>query len=176
MHSADGQDANAVPTPLVTVSLADALAARKAGDPVTALRLLRSLAVQGNPQAQLQLGMAYSTGDGVAQEAAAALHWFRQAAEQGLADAQFNVGWHYENGSGVSRDYGEALRWYRLAANQGEAEAQGRLGVLYQCVTCRGTFIQPWVESEPKLRRLARVEQWGQVRSPGRAASRPPLP
>lgn len=43
-------------------------------------------------------------------------------------------------------------------------------------LTCHGTFIQPLVESRPKLRRLARVEQWGQVRSPGRAESLPPLP
>ena len=42
-------------------------------------------------------------------------------------------------------------------------------------VTCLGTFIRLKVESRPKLRRVARYEQWGWARSPGGAERPAPL-
>jgi uncharacterized protein len=88
-------------------------------------------AQQGDPNAQVYLGLMYSTGDGVTQDYKEALKWLTKAAEQGIAAAQFNVGLIYTNGYGVPQDYREAIKWFRKAAEQGYAEAQNSLGVFY---------------------------------------------
>ena len=76
-------------------------------------------------------GVAYDTGQGVAQDSAEAARWFRLAADQGHAEAQFNLGVMYDEGKGVPQDDAEAARWYQLAADQGLTEAQYNLGVTY---------------------------------------------
>ena len=102
--------------------------AHERGDYVTALRILRQRADQGNVKAQYDLGVLYFKGQGVTQDYREAVRWFRKAADQGYADAQTNLGVMYRDGRGVTQDYGEALRWYRKAANQGNANAQTNLG------------------------------------------------
>jgi hypothetical protein len=115
--------------------LEDATAAYQRGDYVTALRLLRPLADQGNAAAQDALGVMYHEGQGVPQDYARALAWYRKAAEQGTAVAQFNLGAMYADGEGVPQDYARAIAWYRKAADQGTAVgtavAQSNLGVMY---------------------------------------------
>ena len=69
--------------------------------------------------AQYNLGVAYSNGEGVEQDYAEAVKWWRLAAEQGIADAQYNLGIAYYDGDGVEQDYVEAVKWWRLAAEQG---------------------------------------------------------
>jgi TPR repeat protein len=108
-----------------------ALAAAEQGDFVTALRLWRSLAEQGDADAQYNLGVMYSNGDGVPRDYAEAMKWHRKAADQGNGNAQFNLGFMYDLGRGMPQNYIEALKWYSLAANQGVAIAQFKLGVMY---------------------------------------------
>lgn len=110
----------------------DALAAAERGDYVTALRLLRPLADQGDPDAQYNLGVMYNNGDGVSQDYAEAMKWHRKAADQGNGNAQFNLGFMYDRGRGIPQNYAEAAKWYRLAAHQGVAIAEYKLGVMYQ--------------------------------------------
>jgi uncharacterized protein len=69
--------------------LGDAEAANDRGDYATALRLFRSLAEQGNADAQYHLGHMYFVGQGIPQDYAEALKWYRLAADQGLSLAQF---------------------------------------------------------------------------------------
>ena len=106
-------------------------AAYNRGDYATALREWKPLAEQGDADAQFNLGVMYSHGQGVPQDYAEAVRWYRRAAEQGDADAQFNLGVKYDNGQGVLQNYGEAVKWYRKAAEQGYASAQFRLGLRY---------------------------------------------
>ncbi len=68
------------------------------GDYVTALRILRQLADQGNAKAQYNLGVLYANGQGVTQDYREAVRWFRKAADQGDADAQTNLGVMYFKG------------------------------------------------------------------------------
>jgi uncharacterized protein len=97
------------------------------------LRLCRPLAEQGNPNAQLNLGIAlfrwsqYRDPQGTSE----ALEWYRRAAEQGLVQAQGALGNIYEGYSGVPRDDAESAKWYRKAANQGDALSQVALGFMY---------------------------------------------
>jgi TPR repeat protein len=89
-------------------------------------------AEQGDAQAQLNLGVAYYSGEGLARDEAEAVKWFRQAAEQGEAKAQFSLGLAYIFGFGVTKDKFEAIKWFRLAAEQGYARAQNCLGYAYE--------------------------------------------
>ena len=101
----------------------DASAAFRKGDYETAIRLLRSLADQGDAPAQHILGLAYDKGRGVPQDTAAAVMWLRKAAEQGFAEAQNDLGFMYDQGRGVAQDSTAAAAWYRKAADQDYAQA-----------------------------------------------------
>ncbi|QSR87721.1 sel1 repeat family protein [Candidatus Methylacidiphilum infernorum] len=54
----------------------------------------------GNAQAQLDLGDAYSRGQGVTKDLAQAVYWYRKAAEQGNVQAQYKLGFAYYWGVG----------------------------------------------------------------------------
>ena len=77
--------------------LDDARAAIKSGDYATAVRVTRSLAEQGDAEAQTLLGGIYSYGVGVPQNFAEALKWYRLAADQSFAEAQFSLGAVYSS-------------------------------------------------------------------------------
>lgn len=109
--------------PVVAGPFEDATAAYERGEFTTALRLLRSLADQGDTEAQNALAVMYEKGEGVAQDLATALMWYRKAADQGDAEAQLNLGDLYANGQGVPQDYVMAYMWFDLAAAAGIEDA-----------------------------------------------------
>ena len=109
----------------------DGMAAYQRGDYATALKFLRPLAEQGNPQAQYTLGYIYAEGVGVPADDGEAVKLYRKAAKQGDADAQNELGAMYAAGRGVSQDHSEAVKWFRKAAEQGHREAQHNLGSMY---------------------------------------------
>lgn len=75
-------------------------------------------AAEGDAAGQCMLGLAYETGEGVAQSWPDAVLLYRAAAGQGHAQAQCNLGWCYEFGKGVPQDAKAAARWYGEAALQ----------------------------------------------------------
>ncbi len=92
----------------------------------------RVLAGLGNPDAQYNVGLMYSVGQGgVPQDYAEAIKWYHKAAEQGHARAQHNLGRMYDAGEGMPQDYAEAVKWYGKAAEQGHAGAQNNLCLKY---------------------------------------------
>ena len=109
----------------------DAVSAYRAGDYAKAAQVFRSLAEQGDPRAQNNLGMMYADGRGVPQDDQEAVKWSRLAAKQGFTEAQYNLGVMYEEGRGLPQDYQQALMWYRKAAEEGNASAQNNLGGMY---------------------------------------------
>jgi TPR repeat protein len=76
-------------------------------------------------------GLAYSFGDGVAQDNKAAFEAFSRSAELVHAPAQYKMGVAYAYGEGVDKDPEQAVAWYNKAAAQGYALAQRNLGVMY---------------------------------------------
>ena len=92
---------------------------------------LRSLAAQGQPKAQTDLGLRLAKGTGVPKDYRAAAPLFEHAAAQGYARAQYFTGVMYERGYGVARDYNAALDWYRRAAEQNYAPAQVAVARFY---------------------------------------------
>ena len=97
-------------------------------DYATALKEVKPLAEQGNPDAELFLAKMYLKGQGVPKDPDQANKWFRQAAMKGNAESQFFLGAWYLL---PHRDIGEGLKWMRLSAEQGNRDAQLLLGKAY---------------------------------------------
>lgn len=95
-------------------------------------RLWLLKAGQGDVQAQYEVGVCYTLGNGVEQNDSLAIRWFRKAAEGGHVQCQISMGVIYYNGShGFETDHPEALRWFLKAAGQGDAHAQYLAGRCY---------------------------------------------
>lgn len=125
--------------PISSPALADfdtALTAFKKGNFTEAFKQLQPLEQQGDPRAQLLLGVMYLGGDGVKRNYETAARWFRKSAEQGDETAAYKLGLLYERGKGVPRDMSQAAHMYRCAAEGSQTEAQYRLAQLY--VTGKG--------------------------------------
>jgi hypothetical protein len=90
------------------------------------VKVLNSLAQQGNAGAQYKLGFFYEHGNGqvVLADPVEAVKWYRKSAEQGVAQAQYKLGYCYYHGVGVLKDPVEAVKWYHKAAEQGFVDAQ----------------------------------------------------
>ena len=85
----------------------------------------------GDATAQVDVGYAYETGDGVAKDLKKAVSWYRKSADQGHKIGQCNLGICYENGIGVEKNPFQAFYWYKKAAEQGYRNAQANLGTCY---------------------------------------------
>ena len=101
------------------------------GDYADAYRKLKTLADQGDANAQHFLGTMYEVGRGVPQDYKEAVKWYRLAAKQGNSLAQTSLGVLYAKGQGVPQDYKEAVKWYRLSAEQGLDIGQVALANFY---------------------------------------------
>ena len=100
--------------------------------PVTSDLALAAAAEDGDPKAQLRLGMAYLKGQGVESDPALALKWIEKAAEQEYADAQYALGAMHHAGRGALQSFPVAFKWFEKAAQKNHADAQYSLGVMYR--------------------------------------------
>ncbi|HTW71411.1 MAG TPA: caspase family protein [Acetobacteraceae bacterium] len=100
-------------------------------DAAAHLATLQNEAAQGKSNAQIDLGLAYAKGLGVARDTAAARQWFERAANRGAAKGQYYLGAMDERGLGGPRSYATALQWYRRAADQGYPPAEAAVGRFY---------------------------------------------
>ncbi len=92
---------------------------------------VKTLADQGDVNAQYELGRMFENGQSVAKNDQLAVAWYRKAAEQGHAEAQASLGVLYARGYGVPRNDPYAVFWFRKAADQGLAKAQYDLAYMY---------------------------------------------
>ncbi len=89
-----------------------------------AVEWFQKAAMQGNVNAQRDLGMLFKLGIGVKEDAKSAFMWLQKAAAQGNDVAQYNLGMMYADGAGVKRDLPRASAWLSLAAAQGNEKAK----------------------------------------------------
>lgn len=101
----------------------------------TDLKTLLTLAQQGHPVAQFNLGVKYDFGQGVEKDAAHAVRWYRLAAAQGHGGAQFNLGGMYFEGLGVQRDLIRATMWFTLSAEAGVGGAAKNRAILARALS-----------------------------------------
>jgi len=92
---------------------------------------LRTMAEQGDADAQLKIGDCYAKGNGVKKDFNEAVRWHMKSAEQGNPQAQVNIGQDYAYGWGLPKSSVEAEKWFRKSADQGYAEAQHQLFYWY---------------------------------------------
>lgn len=92
----------------------------------------KAKALGGAPEDQLELGLLYHEGRGVAQNDEQAAFWYRKAAEQGHPRGQTLFAWCCLFGRGVPKDMAASADWYRKAADQGVAEARIMLARAYR--------------------------------------------
>lgn len=90
-----------------------------------ALEWLRKSAVQGNPDAQNEVGRMYEKGEGVTRDYVAAAAWYRKAAEHvpdlgGASQGRNNLAMLYINGLGVPRELRSGLHVVKPDEFQGE--------------------------------------------------------
>jgi TPR repeat protein len=78
---------------------------------------------KGHASAQINLGILYQEGQGVAQSYERAAELYKQAADQGHAGAQFNLGYLNLGGKGVPQDVARAVALLKQAAAGGIKEA-----------------------------------------------------
>jgi hypothetical protein len=104
----------------------------RSGNPADAMAHMRQSAEAGYAPAQIILGLAYETGDGVDKDANEARKWLLLAAQQGVAEAENDYGILVYYGHGVPADPAEAVPWFRKAADQGYANSQTMLGEAYR--------------------------------------------
>ncbi len=126
---------------------------------------LRKAAEQGDPKAQLNLGLMYGLGEGVPEDEREEVKWYRKAANQGLASAQRLMGTAYRQGWGVPQDIQEAIRWFRKAAEQGNGAAFANLVGLYSRNGARYGVPQDYREAAKWCLKAARHGiTWAEVR------------
>lgn len=119
--------------PLSTAERADQLynegVEQRDGHPEDAVRLFREAAELGDPEAMVELGESYRTGEGVDEDDNAATLWFRRAAEAGDSWGMVSLGAMYLLGDGSDK---EAAQWFEKAVEQGNAAAMYDLASLYE--------------------------------------------
>jgi hypothetical protein len=116
---------------LAALVLASCATAPPNPTPAPIEQALAASASQGNPMAQLNLGMRRLARAGTPEERNAAVALIQGAAQANLAIAQAKLGWMYLNGYGVPQDTARALQWTRRAANRGAPAAQLQLAAIY---------------------------------------------
>lgn len=112
-------------------SISDGWQAYEAGRFSDAFSIWEKLASKGDMNAQLNLGIMYDTGQGVAADPVKAFTWYLAAAEKGSPDAQYTLGLMFNAGRGVTSDVGQAAHWFYQAALHNLPMAQYELGSLY---------------------------------------------
>ena len=92
-------------------------------------------ALNGNADAQYNLGIMYASGLGVIQDYNEAVKWFRLSSSQGNAQAQKIYGLMYASGRGVTQDYVRAHMWLNISASSGYKNAEANLDIVAKKMT-----------------------------------------
>lgn len=93
--------------------------------PTTAMQWYQRAGVQGEPESQVQLGIAYEAGHyGYAENWDLAAKLYQASAMQGWRKGQFSFGRAYQFGMGVPQDRQQAIVWFRKAAANGDPDGQ----------------------------------------------------
>ncbi|MBI2635771.1 sel1 repeat family protein [Candidatus Peregrinibacteria bacterium] len=88
------------------------------------------LAMNGNHDAEFELGAMFHDGDGVGRDFGKALEWYRKAASAGNRQAAFNLGLMLQNGEGAGADPDAARNWFIRASDAGDARGALQLGTM----------------------------------------------
>ena len=100
-----------------------------------AAKWFRLAALQGDTDAQFNLGFMYKNGRGITRDFKEALKWYQLAFEQGSVAAGHQVGVMYYEGQGVNQDNVIAYMWWYLAAENGNPDSKKNINILAKKMT-----------------------------------------
>ena len=104
-------------------SLSEGQRAFNEGNYAKALELWQKLAQDGQPEAQVFVGLAYANGWGVKKNLDEASNWYMRAAENNSPSGQFLLGLHYVT-TGINQyDVRVGIKWLKRAADNGDKQA-----------------------------------------------------
>jgi TPR repeat protein len=89
--------------------------------------LFRKAALQGHPESQYILALAYHEASGVERDEEECKKWMLASAEQGYSKAEFSIAARYYKAS----DYKNAFTWFMRAAGQKHSRAELNVGSMY---------------------------------------------
>jgi TPR repeat protein len=92
---------------------------------------VKNLAEKGDAEAEMKMGLRYTSIARGVKNDRIAVQWFEKAAQQDQVEAQYRYGLALLNGQGIVQDYKTAFYWLEKAAQQGHAQAQSTLGEMY---------------------------------------------
>lgn len=118
-------------TPIYAATYEEGKQAYLSQDYKLALQILTPLAIEGDSQAQITLGLMYDYGHGVEKNSSESIKWYLMAAKQGVPLVQHDIGVKYFQGQGVEQNYDEAAKWWEMSANAGIADSQFNLGLMH---------------------------------------------
>ncbi len=98
--------------------------------PADAVRILKTLADQGDRAAQIRLAENVLEGPASIRDVAEGVRLLKLAADKGDAAAYFDLGWLASVGTGMDKNRQAAFDWYRKSAEAGHFMAYGRMGKL----------------------------------------------
>jgi TPR repeat protein len=103
------------------------------GNYIKALDAFYTLAKEGDPKAQFNVGLIYANGKGVNKDTYQAMEWYKKAAEQGNTAAQYNLAKLIAQRPDKEdpRARKRVKYWYEKAAEGGQKEAINDLALLY---------------------------------------------
>lgn len=108
-----------------------AAAAYQSGDFAAAEKLWKTLADQGDANAQYAMGIMHLKKEAQGARDQIAFAYLAKAAKNRHVAAMFNLGVAYWEGRGTQRQPAKAANWWELAAQQQDAGAQYNLGLAY---------------------------------------------
>jgi hypothetical protein len=119
--------------PIVVAVWMDANQGTKVDNPVETVfhDQIKNSAENGNAEAELKMGLRYTSLARGVKNDRIAVQWFEKAARHDQLEAQYRYGLALLNGQGIVQDYKTALYWLEKAAQQGHALAQSTLGEMY---------------------------------------------
>ncbi len=86
----------------------------KKGEYKEAFQTWEQLANEGSVNAEYNLGVLYSLGQGVPQDLQKAFEWFHRAARRGLAPAQIRVATMLATATGIEASAVDAYMWFLI--------------------------------------------------------------
>lgn len=105
-------------------------------DPVEGLKLLTTLADEGDDQAQINVSNVYLNGDIVPKDIPEGLRRLKLAVAKENAMAYFNMGWLSSQGIGMPKDLQAALDWYKKSSDKKNPQAALRVAdILWEGTT-----------------------------------------
>ena len=85
----------------------------------------------GYPDAQIQMGYIYLSGQTVEPDTLKAVSWYKLAAKQNHTDVPFYLGKLYANGKGIEKDFDKAFEYFKESADSGYVHSELPLAYCY---------------------------------------------